>query len=628
MANIPQVNKDIDIYINDSDLYGKHPKAIPKQEKDIGIYNKEVFYDNIVQAGLSSQLDVAKIESFTQLSNNRETTLRLLDTMSEDSTIAAVLEVYAEDATETNDEGDIVWCVSTDSNISKYVTYLLDTMNVNKNIYKWMYNLCKYGDVYLRLYHESEYENELFEPSADKKGVLNEDVILKAFSKNDKLVHYVEMVPNPAEMFELTRMGKTYAYIKANINAMAKKDDLMNFSTYRYVFKRQDVELYDPTVFVHAALEDSTSRVPEEVEIFLTQDDLESNSNGLTYTVKKGQSLLYNSFKVWREMTLLENSLILNRLSKSSIIRVVGVEVGDMPKESVAPHLLGIKNLIEQKCAFDVGKSMAEYTNPGPIENNIYVPTHGGIGAISTQQIGGDVDVKSLADVDYFRNKLSGALRVPKQYLGDTDDAAGFNGGTSLSLISSRYAKAIKRIQNTMIQMITDAVNIMLLDKGLDSYINKFQIKMQPPTTQEEKDRRDLESTHINMIQDIMNLLDGVDIEEPASKLKILKALLSDIVSDNDVISIIQAQIEKLEEEDAEEDSEDVDDDIDINIHDRRRPSSSVSSSSPPNIKNEPKDLKIDNDVTSEVITPDVTLPTPDELGIGDLTDLNNEQVS
>ena len=94
---------------------------------------------------------------------------------------------------------------------------------------------------------------------------------------------------------------------------------------------------------------------------------------------------------------------------------------------------------------------MTEYTNPGPIENNIYVPTHEGIGAISTSQIGGDVDVKSLADLSYYQDKLFGNLRVPKQYFGVTDDAAGFNGGSSLSIISSRYGKMIKRIQNTMV---------------------------------------------------------------------------------------------------------------------------------------------------------------------------------
>ena len=59
------------------------------------------------------------------------------------------------------------------------------------------------------------------------------------------------------------------------------------------------------------------------------------------------------------------------------------------------------------------------------------------------------------------------SLRVPKQYFSQTGDSTGFNGGTSLSLISARYAKMVKRIQNIICQMVTDAINIILIDKGL-----------------------------------------------------------------------------------------------------------------------------------------------------------------
>jgi hypothetical protein len=139
--------------------------------------------------------------------------------MSEDPTISAALEIYAEDTTEANDQGRIVWCESEDPEVVKFVTYLLDTMNVEKNIYKWVYSLCKYGDLYLRLFRESEIaQDPLFKSKKDnKKEKLDEDIKVKAFSDNDHLVHYVEMVPNPAEMFELTRFGKSCGYIKADV---------------------------------------------------------------------------------------------------------------------------------------------------------------------------------------------------------------------------------------------------------------------------------------------------------------------------------------------------------------------------------------------------------------------------
>jgi len=628
------INQDVNIYQDAEEIYGLKSNPVPIPEKNIGIETQGQFFDQVVDAGLSSKLDVAKIESFTQVSNNRETVMQLLDTMSEDAFMAAALELYAEDTTEANDAGDIIWCTSDDDKVAKYVTFLLETMNVNKNIYRWAYSLCKYGDVYLRLYRNSEYEDPVFDTKnkrkplhEDKKDPLNEDVVLKIYSDNDRYSHYVEMVPNPAEMFELTRFGKSCGYIKANIGTFARNTNSMFNTSYKYSFKKNDVEVYDATSFVHAALEDNTSRIPEEVDIFLNDKDYETNTNAIKYTVKRGQSILYPIFKLWRMMMLLENSLLLNRLTKSSIIRIIGVEVGDMPKERVGPHLMGIKTLLEQKTALDVDKSMSEYTNPGPIENNVYIPTHNGQGSINIQTVNDNPDVNGLADIDYFKNKLYAAIKIPKAFLGDTDDPGGFNGGTSLALQSSRYAKTIKRIQNTLVQMVTDAVNLMLIDKGLDSYVNNFALHMQSPTTQEEKDRQDAKGTNINMIQDIMNLLDSTEIENASAKLKILKALLAETISDPEVLAIIQEQIDELEE--AEEEGVDTTDDelralggvgpddAGESIH--RAPSGGGALD-----LGDMSDFEASEETAPEEET---ILPTPNELNAGDFTDLNNDQI-
>jgi hypothetical protein len=70
---------------------------------------------------------------------------------------------------------------------------------------------------------------------------------------------------------------------------------------------------------------------------------------------------------------------------------------------------------------------------------------------------------------------------------------------------------------------------------------------MQAPTTQEEKDRKDNMATYISTIQNIMSLLD--EIENPTTKLEILKSLLSNAISDANVITAIQNEIDRLEEE-------------------------------------------------------------------------------
>ena len=606
------------VYQEQPDIYHKETKSVPAPERGIGIDTQKQLFDNIINAAQKGQLDVTSLDAFRNISQSRDSVYGLLDAMCQDATVAAVLETYAEDATEYSESGRIVWCEASDSKIQQYIEFLLDTMNIDKHIYKWTHSLCKYGDIYLRLYRESDYEDaDLFKSFEKGKKVLNEAVKVKAYSKNDHYVNYLEMEQNPAELFELTKFGKTYAYVKAPVTSTQSAfiNDSMNQTNYNmlsYKFKKGDVTLHGATDFVHGCLEDSSSRTPEKVQIFLTDDE---NGDSLSYTVKRGQSLLYNTFKTWRELQLLENSVLLNRLTKSSIVRMINVEVGDMPKEMVGVHLQGIKALIEQRSALNTGNSISEYTNPGPIENNIYVPTHEGIGAITTTQVGGDVDVKSLADLSYYQDKWFGSARVPKQYFGVTDDNAGFSGGQSLSIISSRYGKMVKRIQSVMTQVITDAINLLLLDRGLKNYVNEFTIRMLPPTTQEELDRRENLSNKVGLATDVMNMLS--DIEDVGTKLKVLKSLLSNILTNTEVIELIQIEIDKLEATEKEsEDDDSTDTSSDTESEDDGLDTSETDFSS---LEVDDTLPSMDLDSSEETIEPmgdtDNYLPSPEELG-------------
>lgn len=617
-------------FSSDDTLFGKRIEPIPTESPNIGIDTDNSLILTLADSVVTNQTDINNLQSFTNVSRSRNDLYDTLDYMAQDTTLAAVLETYAEDATETNDQGDVVWCESDDVAVNKYVTFLLNSLGVNKNVFKWTYNLCKYGDVYLRLYRESDIEDKFFKKgdATKKKNTLNEDVNIHAYSSTDKYVHYLEQAPNPAQLFELTRFGKTAGYVKTDILANPSQADSLNNSTmyqfgkYRFDSASSDVDLFPATEWVHGCLEGDVSRVPEEVELFTTVNE-GGEEESVKYTVRRGESLLYDSYKTWRELMLLENSVLLNRVTQSSIVRVIGVEVGDMPKENVQPHLMNIKHLIEQHSALNVGKGMGEYTSPGPVVNNIYIPTRNNKGVLSTQQIGGDVNVGELVDLEYYEDKLFGGLRVPKQYFGRTDDSSGFSGGESLSLISSRYAKMIKRIQSVITQMITDAINLILIDTNNEAYINKFSIKMLAPTTQEEVSRRENLANRMGLVNDIMNAV--AEIEDSTIKLKILKSLLSDFIGNVEVISLIQDQIDALEAE-AEElelpvESTSEEDDLSALFGEDEfgmEPSDEFA----PDL-NQP----LTSSETTSTAEPESTLPSPADLGIGDLSDATNPEL-
>jgi hypothetical protein len=576
MAN--EETKDILKTATNSPLIGHQAKpAVLDSTTKIDIDTTKSLVDNIIEAGLSNTLDISALENFTSISNARDQIYQLIDTMCQDSAVSSIVRTYAEDVCESADNGHIVWCEANDPNISKFVNYLLNVMNVDKKIFGWVYSLIKYGDVYLRLYRESDYQDPIFKKDAKKRSTLNEDlstpltdkedhdkldeaINLNIHAEGDHYSYYVEMVPDPGTMFELTKFGQTFGYIESpnQDNGIANDTYLGANSTFaasganhfNFKYGTGDINIYQADDFVHACLEDNVSRYPETVDLFYEEQQKEFEGGGgttYTYTVKRGKSLLYDSYKIWREKALLESAVLLSRITRSGIVRKVGVEVGDMSKEQVQATLRRVKELFEQKAAYNTDRAFSEYNNPGAVENFIYYATHNGQGAITVESVGGDFDPKQLTDLDWWNNKFYSSFGIPKQYFGWTDDGAGFNGGTALTVLSSVYAKGVKRVQNTMLQMLTDAINLFLLDRGCKAFLNNFTLKMRTPVTQEEVSYRESFTNRVSAISNVNALFS--DIEDRSRRLAILKALVATLeLGNNDIVETIQKEIEAAEE--------------------------------------------------------------------------------
>ena len=548
-----------------SSLIGNQAKpTVLDSTTKLDIDTNKTLMDNIIEAGLNSTLDTAALDSFTSISNSRDQVYHLIDTMCQDSAVSSIVRTYSEDVCEPSDSGHVVWCESHDPKISKFVNYLLNVINVDKNIFSWVYCLIKYGDVYLRLYRESDYDDPMFkkesrttlneEIQATEQEKLDEAVKISLRSNNDQYSYYVEMVPDPGTMFELTKFGQTYGYIEVpndqtpfdQSSYVGATTGLMSSNPFVFNYKSGDVIIHQADDFVHACLEDNISRTPETVDLFYENPDIKDSGVNHSYKVRRGKSLLYDAYKIWREKALLESAILLSRITRSGIVRKVSVEVGDMPKEQVQQTLRRVKELFEHKSALNTDTSFSEYNNPGAVENFIYHATHDGKGAISVESVGGDFDPKQLTDLDWWNNKFYSSFGIPKQYFGWTDDGAGFNGGSSLTIISSVYSKGVKRIQNTILQAITDIINLILLNKGCKAYLNNFVLKMQAPITQEELDFRENLNNRANAISSINSLFS--DVEDKARRLTILKSLVGPLHLGDDVMDILQKEVDAAEE--------------------------------------------------------------------------------
>lgn len=480
-----------------------------------------------------------QLSQLRALATDRKGQYDSFDEISQDSTIAAALELYADDATQSDEQGRVIWVESEDETITKAANRLLDIMEIPERAWKHIYMACKYGDFYLKLYRKLPDTDENLRRSSSSIKVVND---VKNKKNPNPYQEYVEDVNDPATLFELRVKGKTAGYVVIPQDPTNKSSNLLA-SVTSYSMSANEIKIYPPDRFVHVMVSDNPSRVTEEMAIQFSEDET------VTYQIARGKSTLADVYGIQKQLSLLEDTLALTRLVKSPLIRLLEIEVGDMPKNEVNPYLRRFKQLIEQHISLDkTDGDYHSYSAPGPIDNLILVPVKNGKGASNVNTLGGDVNVRDIADIEYYSNKRAGALKIPRSYLGDSSEGSAFDNGGTLTRLSIRYARTIKRIQRAYIRAITQMLNLFFLDMGLD-YIGKFEVKMTSPSTQEDLERNELIGNNVDLISSIMDMTSSL---EGNTQKKILTHLVSNVLKMPEIATIIKEDTTPEEEIDIE----------------------------------------------------------------------------
>lgn len=509
-------------------------KIVPKEDDFSAIKvtsnREDLTTKQIEDAGNGSLIDMDAINKFRTLSTDRQEKYSDYENLLSDATIAAAIEMYADDSTQYDYRtGKIIWAESEEPEIAKAANRLIDVLGINDNAWTHIYALCTYGDVYLRLYRKGDISDYTEQALTQIDG--QTAVRVKPQDESRKMEEYVEYVDDPATMYDLQIKGKTAGFIRM-INSEVENSSSYYASIVNKTLDLQDVNMYDRTSFVHICLSGNIDRHPE----LITLTNSEKGTVDV-YKVKSGKSILADAYEASQTVKLLEDSMMLSRITKSALVRILQIEVGDMPKSEVEALLRRVKNMIEQKMALNKTNGViSSYNSPGPMENVVYFPTKNGRGAITSNNLGGDVNIKDIVDIDYFNNKKLSALKIPKQYL-NYDAPEGLGNGTSLTKLSSRYAHTIMRIQNAYISGITTLLNLFFMDKGL-KYINKFKLKMVSPATIEDTERDEQVQNRLNQTSDILSLMDERISDQ--GKIKVVDWLLNNFLNLPDLSEILR----------------------------------------------------------------------------------------
>ena len=239
----------------------------------------------------------------------------------------------------------------------------------------------------------------------------------------------------------------------------------------------------------------------EEYENFeIAHFRLLADTNWLPY----GKSMIENGRRLWKQLSLMEDAMLIHRIMRAPEKRVFKIDIGNIPPTEVDNYMQRIINKMK-KVPF-VDRNTGDYNlkyNMQNLTEDFYLPVRGGDSGTSIDNLAG-LEYATIEDIDYLKNKMFAALKIPKAYLGYEENV---NGKATLAAEDVRFARTIERIQRTVVSELTKIAIVHLYAQGItDSEMTNFELGLVNPSTIYEQEKVNLWSEKIRLAQDIAGL--------------------------------------------------------------------------------------------------------------------------
>ena len=239
----------------------------------------------------------------------------------------------------------------------------------------------------------------------------------------------------------------------------------------------------------------------EEYENFeIAHFRLLADTNWLPY----GKSMIENARRLWKQLSLMEDAMLIHRIMRAPEKRVFKIDIGNIPPTEVDNYMQRIINKMK-KVPF-VDRNTGDYNlkyNMQNLTEDFYLPVRGGDSGTSIDNLAG-MEYASIEDIDYLKNKMFAALKIPRAYLGYEENV---NGKATLAAEDVRFARTIERIQRTVVSELSKLAIVHLYAQGIqDSEMTNFSLSLVNPSTIYEQEKVNLWSEKIRLAQDIQGL--------------------------------------------------------------------------------------------------------------------------
>jgi hypothetical protein len=195
-----------------------------------------------------------------------------------------------------------------------------------------------------------------------------------------------------------------------------------------------------------------------------------------------GTSLLEKVRRIWKQLLLSEDAMLVYRTTRAPERRVYKIFVGNMDDKDVDAYVDKIANNFKRTNVVNSqnGNQDTRY-NPLAVDQDYFIPVRDPGLAMPIETLAGAQNLSEIADIEYIQKKMLAALRVPKAFLG-FDESTGE--GKNLAILDIRFARAVHRIQKALIQELNKIAIIHLYLKGYEDDLNNFTLSLTTPSTQ------------------------------------------------------------------------------------------------------------------------------------------------
>jgi hypothetical protein len=388
--------------------------------------------------------------------------------------VSAALDIYAEESTTMSEKGEILTIYSESDRIKTILEDLFQNkLDINTNLQMWARGMAKYGDDFVYLKIDPE------------KGIIG-----------------VQQLPN----IEIERIEGASNKKAINTDAKVPSREL------RFQWKNKDLEF----------------QAWEVAHFRLLGDDRK-----LPY----GTSMLDKIRRIWKQLLLAEDAMLIYRTSRAPERRVFKIFVGNMDDKDIEPYVQKVANKFKRQPVSDPRNGQVDMRyNQMAVDQDYFVPVRDPGQTMPIETLPGAQNLGEIADIEYIQKKMLAALRIPKAFLG-FEEVVG--DGKNLALMDIRFARTINKIQKSLIQELNKVALIHLYLLGMEDELNNFTLSLTNPSSQSDLLKIEMWKEKITLYKDATSDQSQIGIL-PVSHTWAKKNILG--FSDNEVVLDLQQQ--------------------------------------------------------------------------------------